>query len=494
MRKFILFLLVITLLLPLLAVTAENAPTVTVSVYENVNNKYILQNHKITMDANETALSALYKCPVTPKDRNGYVYDINGFIEKQHGPGSGWEYKVNGVKPPRAASACKLKDGDVLLWEYITDYKQTDNPTQNQTAKPTQRQTQVPTVKPTGDIQAGTTRVKATQAETKSEIRATGNTAANDETADNTQADMNFAIHTTGNFMTNNITVSDDIIKNSLLYLKNNPGRYTALVLSLYGENIPSSIIKELLNDAKEEDLSLLGAERIIFNLVHAEQDVPQNLIDILLDEKKYENETVNAFIFAILCYNVLDKKDFIFENKKHYDFLAGEFIKMQLEDGSFTVLQNGDPDVTAMALLAINADVFDSFENEMYNSAIDWLISKSDNGMYSSMGDVNCESTAMALTALSVYGYDTENIQEQMMRFYNGEGFRHLLENGTDTMATEQALIALYAVKHNKNPYTSLKTFDVPLLDTGNDLIIYISAVILLTISAGVLYVKKKK
>ena len=49
-----------------------------------------------------------------------YVKGINGLKEFDYGPGSGWMYKVNGVSPNYGAKAYKLKDGDNVVWYYVT--------------------------------------------------------------------------------------------------------------------------------------------------------------------------------------------------------------------------------------------------------------------------------------------------------------------------------------------------------------------------------------
>lgn len=49
-----------------------------------------------------------------------YVRGINGLKEFDYGPGSGWMYKVNGVSPNYGAKIYKLKDGDNVVWYYVT--------------------------------------------------------------------------------------------------------------------------------------------------------------------------------------------------------------------------------------------------------------------------------------------------------------------------------------------------------------------------------------
>ena len=49
-----------------------------------------------------------------------YIQAINGLAEKDCGGGSGWTYKVNGVKPNKSAAKYEPADGDVIEWYYVT--------------------------------------------------------------------------------------------------------------------------------------------------------------------------------------------------------------------------------------------------------------------------------------------------------------------------------------------------------------------------------------
>lgn len=47
-----------------------------------------------------------------------YIQAINGLAEKACGGASGWTYKVNGIKPNRAATKYELSNGDIIEWCY----------------------------------------------------------------------------------------------------------------------------------------------------------------------------------------------------------------------------------------------------------------------------------------------------------------------------------------------------------------------------------------
>ena len=48
-----------------------------------------------------------------------YVSGIDGLKEFDHGPSSGWMYKVNGIPPNIGAGAYRLKAGDQVIWYYV---------------------------------------------------------------------------------------------------------------------------------------------------------------------------------------------------------------------------------------------------------------------------------------------------------------------------------------------------------------------------------------
>ena len=49
-----------------------------------------------------------------------YIQAINGLAEKECGGGSGWTYKVNGIKPNKSAAKYEIAEGDIIEWYYVT--------------------------------------------------------------------------------------------------------------------------------------------------------------------------------------------------------------------------------------------------------------------------------------------------------------------------------------------------------------------------------------
>lgn len=76
---------------------------------------------------NANAFTALKATGLQCKTRagNSYVSSINGEAEFDHGPTSGWKYKVNGTIPNAAAIDCEIKEGDKVEWWYASTAEST---------------------------------------------------------------------------------------------------------------------------------------------------------------------------------------------------------------------------------------------------------------------------------------------------------------------------------------------------------------------------------
>lgn len=87
----------------------------------------IMMQGNIEVDSSSTAYSVLRELA----RQNGksisikgfgstvYVSGIDGLKEFDHGPSSGWMYKVNGTPPNIGAGAYRLKAGDQVIWYYV---------------------------------------------------------------------------------------------------------------------------------------------------------------------------------------------------------------------------------------------------------------------------------------------------------------------------------------------------------------------------------------
>jgi len=72
----------------------------------------------------ETALSLLQRTGLEIVTRGAYVVSIGGLTEFDHGPQSGWMFRVNGTFPQAAASAYQVRNGDRVEWLYTRNLGQ----------------------------------------------------------------------------------------------------------------------------------------------------------------------------------------------------------------------------------------------------------------------------------------------------------------------------------------------------------------------------------
>lgn len=98
--------------------------TVTVSVTSSAVGNPVSSGGTFTFNEGATPYDALCALGLSinarPSSYGTYVAAIGGLAEKEHGGTSGWMYSVNGVTPNTACSNYVLKNGDNVVWYYVT--------------------------------------------------------------------------------------------------------------------------------------------------------------------------------------------------------------------------------------------------------------------------------------------------------------------------------------------------------------------------------------
>lgn len=98
--------------------------TVTVSVTSSAVGNPVSSSGTFTFNEGATAYDALCALGLSVNARGTsygtYVAAIGGLAEMEHGGKSGWMYSVNGVTPNTACSNYVLKNGDNVVWYYVT--------------------------------------------------------------------------------------------------------------------------------------------------------------------------------------------------------------------------------------------------------------------------------------------------------------------------------------------------------------------------------------
>lgn len=98
--------------------------TVTVSVTSSAVGNPVSSGGTFTFNEGATPYDALCALGLSinarPSLYGTYVAAIGGLAEKEHGGTSGWMYSVNGKTPNTACSNYILKNGDTVVWYYVT--------------------------------------------------------------------------------------------------------------------------------------------------------------------------------------------------------------------------------------------------------------------------------------------------------------------------------------------------------------------------------------
>lgn len=98
--------------------------TVTVSVTSSAVGNPVSSGGTFTFNEGATPYDALCALGLSinarPSSYGTYVAAIGGLAEKEHVGTSGWMYSVNGKTPNTACSNYILKNGDTVVWYYVT--------------------------------------------------------------------------------------------------------------------------------------------------------------------------------------------------------------------------------------------------------------------------------------------------------------------------------------------------------------------------------------
>lgn len=154
------------------------------------------------------------------------------------------------------------------------------------------------------------------------------------------------------------------------------------------------------------------------------------------------ERQGVNGLIWAVITAHECNDAVGDFSARE----LCNKIILKQNADGGFSVSGKSDPDVTAMAIMALwNEEGFCSY-GELARAAL--INMRLPNGEFASYGTENCESSAQAAQAFAYIG-DRENALaalETVKTYKTAGGYSHIHGKDANEMATWQAMLAFIA------------------------------------------------
>ncbi len=178
------------------------------------------------------------------------------------------------------------------------------------------------------------------------------------------------------------------------------------------------------------------------------------DFLPYLSEHEAVEQQGITGVIYALLA---LDSGAYPGEARQLY---LDAICSSQLEDGGFALSgETADPDVTAMALCALANYREDRAIAEVIDKGLSCLSHlQKETGGFESYGEETCESVAQVLVALSGLGIQLSDrrfvkngntMLDALERFAREDGsFSHTAGGEENLMATEQAMLALAALK----------------------------------------------
>ena len=196
------------------------------------------------------------------------------------------------------------------------------------------------------------------------------------------------------------------------------------------------------------------------------------NLLTALSDYKKTIWQGINGAIWALIALdsgNYDMPKNSGAKVQATREMYIDHILEKQTSDGGWALSGDvADPDITGMALQALSKYQ----DNDKVKSATEKALNRlsnmqKENGGFSSYETENCESSVQVLVALCELGISThdtrfvkngKSVLDNLFSFYdNGKGFKHIHEDSTNLMATEQCFYALVALKRASEGKNSL-------------------------------------
>lgn len=190
------------------------------------------------------------------------------------------------------------------------------------------------------------------------------------------------------------------------------------------------------------------------------------NLLLPLANMKKVNQQGINGTIFALIAFDSNQYEIPKLEGsgvQTTREGLIETILSLEISGGGWALMGNQpDPDITAMALQALAPYTEQQAVKEAVDRGIEKLAYLQDEGggYISNAGNdsaKNLESTAqvvIALSAIDVSLLDSEKFMkngntllDEMLRFQLSDGsFCHVIDSGSNQMATEQGTLALAA------------------------------------------------
>lgn len=262
-------------------------------------------------------------------------------------------------------------------------------------------------------------------------------------------------------------------------------GEWTVLGLARSGAEIPALYFDNYYKNTEEYVKNCNG---ILHNKKHTEYSrlvlaltaigknpcnvAGYNLLTSLADYEKTIRQGINGAIWALIAldcgnYDIPVNPDANIQATRQ--MYVNHILQKQTPDGGWALSGNAaDPDVTAMALVALSKYQDNEDVGKATQRALACLSAlQNENGGFSSYETENSESTVQVIVALCELGislYDNRFVKngntllDNLMNYKcPDKGFRHTLDGTENLMATEQAFYGIVALKRTTDKKSSL-------------------------------------
>ena len=192
------------------------------------------------------------------------------------------------------------------------------------------------------------------------------------------------------------------------------------------------------------------------------------NLIAPYNDFNWIKKQGINGPVWALIA---LDTNDYATKDTTIRQQCVDYILDKQLDDGGWALSgSTSDPDMTGMVLQALRPYREQSAVLTAAEEAFDCLSdNQNENGGYASWGTINSESCAQVIVACTAWNInpDTDSrfvkndksvVDALLTHYLEDEAmFEHVINSGSDLMATEQGCYALVAYNRFMNSKTAL-------------------------------------
>jgi prenyltransferase beta subunit len=266
-------------------------------------------------------------------------------------------------------------------------------------------------------------------------------------------------------------SVIDQSIEKAAAYVLADPdlSDWEAYALATAGRNVPASYLTAVENELKERGGKLrlvTDYERHAVGILAAGGNprsfAGYDLIDSIVNNSNMLLQGTNGPIFALHTINK-GGYDIASDAQWTAERLIASLLKSQNQNGGWPLV-DGDPsnvDLTGMALLSLAPYQSRSDVKEAIDTALLWLSKEQQpSGGYLLEGVENAESIAqvvMALAALNINELDPRFVKngisaiQSLLAYQQPDGgFAHMKGQGSGSIPTEQAMLALAMVRNN--------------------------------------------